>query len=97
MTFDSTRIEKSGGEPGTFYHVNGGELNYMWVKLTASSKTPTLAKCFTKYHIESSLHWTFSVRSDADKRVESGQERAESARKLWEQSTRCLTSYCTFI
>ena len=52
------------------------ELNYEWVKSTASSRTPTLAKCFAKQHVGSLLHRPSSVRSDAEKRLESGQERA---------------------
>ena len=37
------------------------------------------------------------MRSDAEKWVESGQKRVESTQKLQEESTRCLTSYCTCI
>ena len=58
---------------------------------------PTLAKCFAKPHVGSSLHCPFSVQSDVDKWLESGQKREESIQKLQEESMPWLTSYSTCI
>ena len=47
-----------------------------------SSRTPTLAKWYAKQRVGSSPFRRFSMRSDAEKREKSGQERTESAQKV---------------
>ena len=58
------------------------ELNYASVNSTASSRTPTLVKCYVKQRFGLLLFRRFFVRSDGEERVESGQETTASVQKV---------------